>query len=338
MKHKTIALLALAILTGTLTACGNPDSATVTDSSKNVTEGSSVGQPSETWPSEDVRLLNGFAAGGDIDVCVRLLAESLSKQTGANFFVENLKGANGSLAMEEIMNSNNPDYDFLVINTSALSANVATGLTEHSYQDMTPVSIFASYSGEVLYASADAPYDTWEDFVNYTKENHVKIGVPMGGALYAAVAVMNDYGLKLDIVDAGDASDRITSLLGNQLDCTIASYALGRDYIEKGTLKQIATLCATPIEDAPNLQCANTIISDAVVDTKFVILAKKDADPEVVAAFTDAINLCYENDAEYVEKIQSYSYQSAKPFSAEDTIAALKKQHELFQSFKRFLE
>ena len=118
---------------------------------------------------------------------------------------------------------------------------------------------------------------------------------------------MNHYGLNLEIVDAGYAAERITSLLGKQLDCTFASYALGRDYIENGSLKQLCTLSAKPIQDSPDLPCANSMIENAVIDTKFVILAKKGTDPAVINKFQKSIQTCYETDSDYVKNIESYT-------------------------------
>lgn len=76
------------------------------------------------------------------------------------------------------MNSTDPEYNFLAINTASLSANPATGLTDYNYEALDAISIFSSYSGEVLLVRSDAPYTTLQEFVDYAKENTVIMALP----------------------------------------------------------------------------------------------------------------------------------------------------------------
>lgn len=46
----------------------------------------------ETYPSRPVRVLVGFAAGGNFDLVARLLGQSLSDRLGQQFVIENRPG------------------------------------------------------------------------------------------------------------------------------------------------------------------------------------------------------------------------------------------------------
>ncbi len=289
------------------------------------------------WPEGDVGILLGYGSGGDSDVCTRYMAEAVSKELGVNFVVTNMGGSNGALAADEIMNTNDPEYNFLVINTSSLSINCVTGIADYNYEAFDPVSIFAAYSGETLYVPKDAPYDTLEEFLDYAKENEVIMGVAMGGTLYAVACAMQAAGYKFNIVDAGDGVDRVPATVNGTVDCTFAAYSSNRDYIENGDLKQLATLCSTRMEVEPDMPCICEFIPGVTVDTRFVILAKKGTDPAVLQKFNDALQAVYEKDAEYVENVESFSYQTAKPMTIEETIEALKAQYETFQGYAQYL-
>ena len=47
----------------------------------------------QSYPTRQVHLLEGFGAGGAVDVVARLIGQSLSEQLGQSFVIENRSGA-----------------------------------------------------------------------------------------------------------------------------------------------------------------------------------------------------------------------------------------------------
>lgn len=334
MKKSLALVLALVMMLSILTGCG--DSKKDPAPAENPTT-EDTGTSDLKWPERDITLTVGYAAGGDCDVATRYLAEELGKELGVNVVVTNMKGSNAALACEEIYNTSDPEYNFLVVNTASLSANVATGVFDKSYKDFDVISLFSSYSGETLYVPADAPYDTFEEFVEYAKENTVIMGVTMGGSLYAAGCAMNAQGLKLEFVDAGDGVDRLISMLGGNIDCTFASYSSGRDYIENGDFKELATLCSSPIAAAPDLPCVNDVLPGVIINTKFVMLTQPGVDEAIRQKVNDAMQHIYETCPDYVKEVEDYTFQSAKPMTIEESLAELEVQYQTFQDYKQYL-
>ena len=282
MKKALSLILALAMMLTMLVGCGDKNDSNNDANNDSQTE-------DLKWPEKDINILLGYGAGGDSDVCTRYMADALSKELGVNVVVTNMGGANASLAANEIMNSTDPEYNFLAINTASLSANPATGLTDYNYEALDAISIFSSYSGEVLLVRSDAPYTTLQEFVDYAKENTVIMGVAMGGALYAAASAMKAAGLKLEIVDAGDGVDRMPALLNGSIDCTFASYSSSRDYVENGDFLELATLCAEPIPAAPDMPCVCDVLDGVIVNTKFCLMAQKGTNPAILQKINDAL-------------------------------------------------
>lgn len=62
--------------------------------------GSLPGAFANNWPpaSQVIRMVVPFTAGGTTDILGRLMAEGLRKELGINVVVENIAGANGTLA------------------------------------------------------------------------------------------------------------------------------------------------------------------------------------------------------------------------------------------------
>ena len=279
MKKALSLILALAMMLTMLVGCGDKNDSNNDANNDSQTE-------DLKWPEKEINNILGYGDGGDSDVCTRYMADALSKELGVNVVVTNMGGANASLAANEIMNSTDPEYNFLAINTASLSANPATGLTDYNYEARDAISIFSSYSGEVLLVRSDAPYTTLQEFVDYAKENTVIMGVAMGGALYAAASAMKAAGLKLEIVDAGDGVDRMPALLNGSIDCTFASYSSSRDYVENGDFLELATLCAEPIPAAPDMPCVCDVLDGVIVNTKFCLMAQKGTNPAILQKST----------------------------------------------------
>jgi tripartite-type tricarboxylate transporter receptor subunit TctC len=52
----------------------------------------------QTYPERPIRLVQGFAPGGNADTIERLLGAEMSKSLGQAFFVEAVSGAGGNIA------------------------------------------------------------------------------------------------------------------------------------------------------------------------------------------------------------------------------------------------
>ena len=53
----------------------------------------------QAYPSRPVRVIVPYAPGGPTDIFGRLIAQSLSKHLGKQFYVENIGGAGGNVGM-----------------------------------------------------------------------------------------------------------------------------------------------------------------------------------------------------------------------------------------------
>jgi tripartite-type tricarboxylate transporter receptor subunit TctC len=66
----------------------------------------------QNYPTRPVRIVAGFAPGGNADLYARLIALWLSERTGQQFIVENRPGAGGSLAAESVTRAAPDGYSF----------------------------------------------------------------------------------------------------------------------------------------------------------------------------------------------------------------------------------
>jgi tripartite-type tricarboxylate transporter receptor subunit TctC len=70
------------------------------------------------YPDRPVKLIVPFPAGGPTDVVARLLAQKLSEKLGQQFYIENISGAGGNIAMGTAARSLGDGYTILFVSSS----------------------------------------------------------------------------------------------------------------------------------------------------------------------------------------------------------------------------
>src|SRR3989475_12919390 len=68
----------------------------------------------QAYPARAVRVIVPYAPAGPTDVFARLMAQKLSEQLGAQFYVENIAGAGGNIGAGRAAQSSPDGYTLLV--------------------------------------------------------------------------------------------------------------------------------------------------------------------------------------------------------------------------------
>src|ERR671920_2333222 len=79
----------------------------------------------DTYPTKSVRLIAAAAPGGNPDVLARMLAARLSDTFGRPFVVENVPGAGGVVAAEQVARANPDGHVLMLGDSGALAINPA---------------------------------------------------------------------------------------------------------------------------------------------------------------------------------------------------------------------
>jgi tripartite-type tricarboxylate transporter receptor subunit TctC len=135
----------------------------------------------DEWPSRPVRVLVGFAAGGNIDNLARLTCARLSKIFGQQFVIENRAGATGAIAAEAAAHAAPDGYTFFWAGTGTVSIlPFMTKLTYDTVKDFEPISVIG-YSPQVLIVNPNVPAKTVPEFIAYVKAQPGKLSYAGGG-------------------------------------------------------------------------------------------------------------------------------------------------------------
>lgn len=329
---KLLTLFLSVVMIISLAACGNGKTAGNSSDSSD--------KANDTWtPSKTVNIYATHGAGGDTDYMARQLAAALEKIWDVSVVVSNVTGSNGATCMQQYKDGDTDGYTLIATNTAALNGNEATGMVNFGYDAFAPVAVYGIQSGENIVVPADSPYNTLQELIDASKANpgQIRYGISTGGGVYIQACIMNNLGgAELNIIDVGDAATRLTALLGGEVDGTSLPYSTAADYIESGQLKTLCTCLSKAPDLLPDMVSASETIPELIIDTEYALLAPKDTPDEIVEGINAAILEVTATD-EWKEMVNTYCYQNPFVLNVEETIANLKAQRELFQSFAPFL-
>ena len=295
----------------------------------------------ENWPPQTINMIVTHGAGGDTDYNARLISRLLEEKLGVTIAVSNVTGSNGNIALAQYKDGDNSGNTFVFTNTSALTGNEVTGVSDISYEDFEPVAIYGRQSGENIIVPADAPYNTLGELIEASKANpgSIRFGISTGGGVYIAATLLTYAGgAQFNVIDEGDAAQRLTALLGDHVDATIVPYANIGEYIEAGQIKALCTLLDTPPALIPDIPSASETVPEVVINTNYACLAPKGTDPAIVEALNAAILDIVYNSAEYKEEVNNYNKQEPWALNVEETIESLKEQRDLFMQYIEYLQ
>ena len=282
-------LLILCLFAGSLFAKGEQESV-----------GGVEGSLSEevVWPTDTVTILVGVRAGGNQDLKARILAKYLSDEIGMPVVVENVPGASGSLAavnyLEEKPNTNKLFFAPLAL----LSLNPLYQEVIFSLDDFMPVASFDT-SNFGLFVKANGRFATFDDLIEYGKENLIKFGSAGPGAanyLYSH-ATFKLLGVRADTITHGNANEGLSNVLAGTTDVNFAALnATAVDYINEGQLIPILTYADEPVMvgdiEIPTAQSYGLDLSYAAYT---YIATRAGTDPDVADYITASIYNVYGN-------------------------------------------
>ena len=345
---KLFALLLAVLMVLSLAACGNSGKTEAPAAEAPAAEAPAAEAPAaeapaaaeEAWkPTKTINIYMTHGSGGDTDYMGRQLATALEKVLGVSVVVTNVTGSNGATCMQQYKDGETDGYTLIATNTAALTGNEATGMVDFGYTAFEPVAVYGMQSGENIVVPADSPYETLDDLIEASKANPGKInyGISTGGGVYIQACVLTNIGgAQFNIVDVGDGAARLTALLGGSVDATSLPYSTAADYIEAGQLKSLCTCLSKAPDLLPEQKAASETIPELKIDTEYVLLAPKGTPANIVKALNDAV-LEATSTPEWKEMVNSYCLQNPFVLNVDDTIANLKEQRDLFQSFVPFL-
>jgi len=211
----------------------------------------------QEYPVRPVRILVGFAAGGNFDIVARLIAQWASDQLHQPFIVENRAGASSNLATEAVIRSPADGYTLLMAGAvNAVNATLYDNLPFTFAADVTPIAGLTRFPN-VLTVGASFPAKDVAGFIAYAKANPGKVNQGssgngttqhLAGELFKSMA-----GVDFLHVPYKGAAQAITALLGGQVQVLFEPLPASIEHIKAGRIKALAVTTAARSEALPGV-------------------------------------------------------------------------------------
>jgi len=203
----------------------------------------------QTYPDKPIRLLHGFAPGGNADTIARVLGTELGGKLGQPVIVESKPGAGGTLAGDAVAKSLPDGYTLLLATGGhAIGAALQDRLPYDAVKSFQPVSAITSFPFLIV-ASVGSKYQTLQDLLSAARAkpgaiNYGTAGMGTGQHMTGAL-LAHSAGLSMTHVPYRGESASITALLGGEVDFVVAAPTAVVQHIKAGKLRALATSGST---------------------------------------------------------------------------------------------
>ena len=248
----------------------------------------------QPYPARPVRILVGFAAGGNFDIVARLIGQWLSDQLHQPVIVENRPGASSNLATEAVIRAPADGYTLLLGGAvNAVNATLYEKLSFNFISDVAPVTGVVRFPN-VMTVGASFPAKTVPEFIAYAKANPGKISQGssgngttqhLAGALFKMMT-----GVNFVHVPYRGASQALTDLLSGQVQVLFEPLPPSIQHIKSGTLRALAVTTATRSEALPDVPTVSEFVPGYEASGWNGVCAPKNTPTEIINRLNKEIN------------------------------------------------
>ncbi|MCM3571380.1 tripartite tricarboxylate transporter substrate binding protein [Neobacillus mesonae] len=296
---RSILIIAMLLLSVILGACSEKEASNQSAGK----EGPKQTSEKSSYPSKPIQVIVPAGAGGDTDLNARLLGKYLEKELGQPIVISNVNGAGGSVGAKQVLDSNPDGYNVLFFHNSLL-LNKILGLVDYSYDSFKLAGISLLDQGNTFIVNSKSKFKDLKDMIAYAKKNpgKVTIATEVGGFTHLQLkALEKDQGIKLNIVDVGSASEKITALMGNRVDIVPTSLGLVTDYIKSKKFRTLGIMAKDRVDLMPDVPTFIEQGANVSFEKFFFYGFPKETPDDVVEKFSKAVEKVV-NNKEYIEE------------------------------------
>ena len=197
-----------------------------------------------SFPEKEITLIIQAAPGGVSDAVGRAMAAAAEKILGVPIIPTNITGAAGAIAMGKLKESPPDGYTigYVPVELAMVKALGYADISPDDFDLIMRVNIVPA----ALTVRSDAPYQTFEEFVEYAKEHpgEILVGTSGTGSIWhiAGLALEEAIGTKFTFVPFDGAAPSVAALMGGHIHAVTCSPTEVLSGVNAGDLKILAIL------------------------------------------------------------------------------------------------
>lgn len=200
-----------------------------------------------SYPRKNIRIILFTSAGSSVDFIVRGTAPYLEKYLGTRLLLENMPGADGTIAWNALYKADPDGYTFASIALPPLPAvEVLRGGVKWRAEEFTPVYAWAA-DNQILFVNSET-YKTFDEFVKAAREETLTLGAtgsgPSSSSLLAAALLAEQMKLKLRFVGFDGAGELLGALAGKHIHSGISMPQTAVGLVKGGKIRPLLSFAA----------------------------------------------------------------------------------------------
>jgi tripartite-type tricarboxylate transporter receptor subunit TctC len=252
--------------------------------------------PAQDYPTQTIKLISSFGAGGGTDIVARIIAPRLQEKLGQAVVVENRPGAGGLLGNEAVANSPKDGYTLGVqtagqLITPVMTKNVRFDAVE-SFDWIGQIAV----AGLLIVVRPDYPHKDIKSLVAAAKAEPGKIvfASPGFGATQhlAAELFKQVAGVDMLHVPYRTSPEALASLLSKNTDVLFDTMTALLGQAQSGQVRALAITGKERDPAAPDIPAAveSGVVPNYDVTTWYGLYGPKGMPPAVIAKLNKALN------------------------------------------------
>ncbi len=211
----------------------------------------------QTYPVRPVRMIVPYAPAGPTDVATRLIASKLAERLGKQFYVENIPGASGNIAMGRAAKAAPDGYTVIVVaNNYVVNPALFDTIPYDPHRDFDAVTLVVT-TPMLLAVHPSVPAGTVEDLVALIRANPGKYNYASAGTGTPAHLLGEQFRLSLGLdlvhVPYNGASLAIGAAVGGHTPICFAAPAPAVPQVHDGRLNALAVMSTTRLQALPGV-------------------------------------------------------------------------------------
>jgi tripartite-type tricarboxylate transporter receptor subunit TctC len=212
----------------------------------------------QNYPTKPIRLVVGFAPGGNTDTVARLVGQRLGERLGTQVIIDNRGGAGGTIGTE-IAARANPDGYTLTMGTTTTHAIAVAAYPQLRYDpvnDFAPAALVA-IAPYLLVVNSSVPAKTLKDFIAYAKSQPGKLNYGSAGQATTTHLVMATLttraGLDMRHVPFKGNGPATTAVLSGEVPVLFGAVPPLLPHTNTGKLRSLAISTAKRLPSLPDV-------------------------------------------------------------------------------------
>ncbi|MEN3293768.1 MAG: hypothetical protein V7642_3021 [Burkholderiales bacterium] len=255
------------------------------------------------YPARAVSIIVPYAPGGPTDATARIVAQSLQKQSGGTFIVENAPGAGTTIGAAKVAKAAPDGYTLLWggLSSHAMAPHLYQRLSFDPFTSFEPISMIAS-SPYVLVVGANSPIRTVAELIGKARSAPGKLNYASPGEgsspHLTTELFLSESKTEAQHIPYKGGSPGMAALLSGEVDFLIDTLTVPMPMIKSGRVRALAVSTAKRLPELPEVPTLQESgLNGFEAATWFAMFAPKGTPPEIIASLNKMVNVALKDPA-----------------------------------------